>query len=61
MKAGFSAASDIIEGGNVGATLSKNLKKAPVDILKKVSISGSVKRKGKPKKISSKKLYNFFH
>ena len=61
VKAGFSAASDIIEGGNVGATMSKNLKKASFDILEKVSNSGSVKRKGKPKKISRKELYNFFH
>ena len=54
MKAGFSAASDIIEGENMGATMSKNLKKASVDILKKVSNSGSVKRKGKHKKTKNK-------
>ena len=42
MKAGFSSASDIIDGENVGSTMSKHLKKASVDILKKVGDSGNV-------------------
>ena len=61
MKAGFSSASDIIDGENVGSTMSKHLKKASVDILKKVGVSGNVRKKGKPKKNFKKKRYNFFH
>ena len=45
MKAGFSSAADIIEGQNVGSTMSKHLKKASADILKKVGDSGSVSKK----------------
>ena len=60
VKAGFSSAADIIKGENVGSTMSKHLKKASADILKKVGDSGSVSKK-KSKKTSKKKLYNFFH
>ena len=45
MKAGFSSAADIIEGENVGSTMSKHLKKASADILKKVGDYGSVSKK----------------
>ena len=52
MKAGFLSGPDIIDGENVGSTMSKHLKKASVDILKKVGDSGNVRKKGKPKKTS---------
>ena len=60
VKAGFSSLADIIEGENVERTMSKHLKKASADIMKKVGDSGSVSKK-KSKKTSKKKLYNFFH
>ena len=47
VKAGFSSAADIIEGENVGSTMSKHLKKASADILKKCGDSGNVATKKK--------------
>ena len=51
VKAGFLSGPDIIDGENVGSTMSKHLKKASVDILKKVGDSGNVRKKGNLKKL----------
>ena len=60
IKAGVKTLSDISEGENVGASMTKNLKKATTDILKKVESVGKIS-KSKMKGNKKKKNYNFFH
>ena len=56
-KAGVKTLSNVSEGENVGTSITKNLKKATSDILKKVESVGKISKSKKKKK----KNYNFFH
>ena len=59
VKAGVSTASDILSGENVKKTVSRNLKRASSDVLKKMSEVSPRKKKNK-KSLSKRKLYNLF-
>ena len=59
IKAGISTASDILEGKNVKDSMGTNLKKAGNSIINNMS-KVSKKKSSKTKKISRKRLYNFF-
>ena len=59
-KAGVETLSDISEGENAGASMTRNLKKATTDIRKKVESVGKIS-KSKTKGYKKKKNYNFFH
>ena len=59
-KAGVKTLSDITQGENVNTSMTKNLKKATTDILKKVEGVGKIS-KSKAKSNKKKKNYNFFH
>ena len=59
-KAGVKTLSDITQGENVNTSMTKNLKKATTDILKKVESVGKIS-KSKMRSNKKKKNYNFFH